>query len=146
MIAPFTFNTAPSIRFGEGLLDEIGPMLAADGHQTALIVTDAGMMATGIIDRALASLAASGITAGLYADVEADPPEAIVHAAVEAARAAGAGMIIGIGGGSSLDVAKLVACYCRDIRHWRRPMVWAMRLARDCPCCWCRQQRAPGQR
>ena len=105
MIAPFTFNTAPSIRFGEGLLDEIGPMIAADGHQTALIVTDAGMMATGIIDRALASLAASGITAGLYADVEADPPEAIVHAAVEAARVAGAGMIIGMGGGSSLDVA-----------------------------------------
>ena len=109
MIAPFTFNTTPSIRFGEGLLDEIGPMLAADDHQTALIVTDAGMMATGIVDRALSSLAASGITTGLYTDVEADPPEAVVHAAVDAARAAGAGMIIGIGGGSSLDVAKLVA-------------------------------------
>ena len=109
MIAPFTFNTAPSIRFGDGLLDKIGPMLAADGHQTAFIVTDAGMMVTGIIDRALASLAASSITTSLYTDVEADPPEAVVHAAVDAARAAGAGMIIGIGGGSSLDVAKLVA-------------------------------------
>ena len=44
-------------------------MLAADDHQTAFIVTDAGMMATGIVDRALSSLAASGITTGLYTNV-----------------------------------------------------------------------------
>ena len=109
MIAPFTFNTPPSIRFGEGLLDEIGPMLAADDHQTALIVTDVGMMATGIGDRALSSLAASGITTGLYTDVEADPPEADEHAEEDAASAAAAGMIIDIGGGYSLAVATLVA-------------------------------------
>ena len=109
MTAPFTFNTSPSIRFGDGLLDDIGAMLAADGHRNAFIVTDPGMMATGIVARAMSSLDAAGIVTGLYSDVEADPPEAVVHAAVDAARAADADMIIGLGGGSSLDVAKLVA-------------------------------------
>ena len=109
MTAPFTFNTSPSIRFGDGLLDDIGAMLAADGHRNAFIVTDPGMMATGIVARAMSSLDAAGIVIGLYSDVEADPPEAVVHAAVDAARAADADMIIGLGGGSSLDVAKLVA-------------------------------------
>ena len=109
MTAPFTFNTSPSIRFGDGLLEDIGAMLAADGHRNAFIVTDPGMMATGIVARAMSSLDAAGIVTGLYSDVEADPPEAVVHAAIDAARAADADMIIGLGGGSSLDVAKLVA-------------------------------------
>ena len=97
MTAPFTFNTSPSIRFGDGLLDDIGAMLAADGHRNAFIVTDPGMMATGIVARAMSSLDAAGIVTGLYSDVEADPPEAVVHAAVDAARAADADMIIGLG-------------------------------------------------
>ena len=86
MTAPFTFNTSPSIRFGDGLLDDIGAMLAADGHRNAFIVTDPGMMATGIVARAMSSLDAAGIVTGLYSDVEADPREAVVHAALDVAK------------------------------------------------------------
>ena len=50
-----------------------------------------------------------GIEVDLFTDVVADPPETVVHSAVRTARLARSNMIIGLGGGSSLDVAKLVA-------------------------------------
>ena len=109
MTAPFTFNTAPSIRFGNGLLADLGSMVAATGQTRVLLVTDPGMMATDIVGQALASLDDAGIESSVYSDVEADPPEAVVHAACDAARAADAGLVIGLGGGSSMDAAKLVA-------------------------------------
>ena len=109
MTAPFTFNTAPSIRFGNGLLADLGSMVAATGQKRVLLVTDPGMMATDIVGQALASLDDAGIESSVYSDVEADPPEAVVHAACDAARAADVGLVIGLGGGSSMDAAKLVA-------------------------------------
>ena len=109
MTKPFIFNTSPSIRFGNGLLEDIGLILSADGHERAFVVTDPGMMATNIVTTAINSLKAAGISAKVYGEVMSDPPESIVLAAVDAARSAKAGIIIGLGGGSSLDVAKLVA-------------------------------------
>jgi alcohol dehydrogenase class IV len=109
VIPPFTFNTAPSIRFGNGLLADLGSMVAATGQARVLLVTDPGMMATDIVGQALASLDDAGIESSVYSDVEADPPESVVHAACDAARAADAGLVIGLGGGSSMDAAKLVA-------------------------------------
>ena len=109
MTKPFIFNTSPSIRFGNGLLKDIGSILSADGHERAFVVTDPGMMATNIVTTAINSLKAAGISANVYGEVMSDPLESIVLAAVDAARSAEAGIIIGLGGGSSLDVAKLVA-------------------------------------
>jgi alcohol dehydrogenase class IV len=109
MVKPFIFNTSPSIRFGDGCLKDIGSILSADGHDSALIVTDPGMVATDIVSEAVHSLEIAGITANLYGEVKSDPPEWVVHAAIDAARSAGANIIIGLGGGSSLDVAKLAA-------------------------------------
>ena len=109
MTKPFIFNTSPSIRFGNGLLKDIGSILSADGHDRAFVVTDPGMMATNIVTTAINSLKAAGISANVYGEVMSDPPESIVLAAIDAARSAEASIIIGLGGGSSLDVAKLVA-------------------------------------
>lgn len=110
MITPFTFNTTPSLRFGAGLINDAGTIIAeTSGAQSALIITDQGMIATGLVDRLTNALTAANITFTIYADVVADPPEAIVHDAVAVARQANADLIIGFGGGSSLDVAKLAA-------------------------------------
>lgn len=105
----FVFNTTRSIEFGAGALSKLGDIARARFGSRALLVTDPGMMRTGIIDKALAILKAAGVEVTLFADVEADPPEAVIHAATDAARAAGVDGVIGLGGGSSLDVAKLVA-------------------------------------
>lgn len=108
-MAPFVFNTTKSIQFGAGSIAKLGDLARATMGTRVLLVTDPGMIRTGIVERALGILKAAGVEPTLYDKVEADPPEAIIHAATDAARAAGATGIIGLGGGSSLDVAKLVA-------------------------------------
>lgn len=72
-----------------------------------------GLIKAGLIGVSLTSLAAEGITATVYSEVLADPPEVSVIAAVDAARLAGADGIVGFGGGSSLDTAKLVSLLVR---------------------------------
>lgn len=106
-MAAFTFNTTPSVRLGAGLLAEIGRIAASELGRNILLVTDPGMMQTGIVERALDALKSAGISVTLFAEVKADPPEDIVLAATEAAK--GKDAVIGLGGGSSLDVAKLAA-------------------------------------
>ena len=74
---PFNFNTSASIRFGAGLLAQLGEMVVNEIGTRVLLVTDPGMMATGIVDKALASLKGAGVEVTLYQDVKADPPEAL---------------------------------------------------------------------
>ena len=106
-MTPFVFNTTPSIRMGAGEIGNLGTISSAIFTGCALIVTDAGMVRTGIVARAEAILQRAGVVVKTYADVVADPPEAVVMGAVNMAE--GCGLVIGIGGGSSLDVAKLAA-------------------------------------
>ncbi len=106
---PFTFNTSKSIQFGVGALNRIGDLVKAQIGERVMLVTDPGMMSTGIIDRTLQILASTGVSVELFKDVEADPPEAVIQKAVEQAKAADIPGVIGLGGGSSLDVAKLVS-------------------------------------
>ncbi|MEO2037834.1 MAG: iron-containing alcohol dehydrogenase, partial [Martelella sp.] len=105
----FAFNTAKSIRFGVGALEELPTLVKAQIGDRIMLVTDPGMMATGIVDRAVDLLRDGGIAVELFGDVEADPPEHVVLSAVAAARSSDAKGVVGLGGGSSLDVAKLVA-------------------------------------
>ena len=95
------------MRFAAGALAEIGALAQAKLGRRVLVVTDAGLVATGVVDRALRYLKEAGVEASLYAAVVADPPTAVVKQAVAASE--GATGVIGLGGGSSLDVAKLVA-------------------------------------
>ncbi|MCU0906214.1 MAG: iron-containing alcohol dehydrogenase [Rhodobacteraceae bacterium] len=109
MTTPFTFNTTRSVRFGSGVLAELPALARPLAGPRVMVVTDPGMMGSGIVDRALDLLREGRMEVTLFSDVQADPPEDVVLAAVAAAQAAGVGGIIGLGGGSSLDVAKLVA-------------------------------------
>ena len=84
-------------------------MVREIGHERALIVSDQGMVSSGIVEKISSLLNDDGIEVDLFTDVVADPPETVVHSAVRTARLARSNMIIGLGGGSSLDVAKLVA-------------------------------------
>ena len=108
-MSPFVFNTTKSIQFGAGSIGKLGDLAKATMGTRALLITDPGMVETGIVERARDILKTAGVEAFLFAKVEADPPEAVIHAATAIARSARAEGIIGLGGGSSLDVAKLVA-------------------------------------
>ena len=108
-MGPFTFNTSKSIQFGAGELAQIGSLARQRIGTRVMLVTDPGMMSTGIIDRALAFLGKAGVEVELFNEVEADPPEAVILKAAEQAQAGKLEGVIGLGGGSSQDVAKLVA-------------------------------------
>ena len=105
----FTFNTSASVEFGAGCLVKLGALASQRLGGHVLLVTDPGMMATGIVERALKLLREAGVETSVFADVVADPPTAMILRAVEVAAAMGATGIVGLGGGSSLDTAKLVA-------------------------------------
>ncbi len=108
-MAQFTFNTVGQIVFGEGVVRRLPEITLARLGRRVLFVTDPGLVASGLIEPVLASLRKAGIEVGVFADVVADPPEAVVEAAVAQAREARAEGVVGLGGGSSMDVAKLVA-------------------------------------
>jgi alcohol dehydrogenase class IV len=105
----FIFNTSASIQFGPGAIAKIGVLANERLGQRVLLVTDPGMMSTGMVERAMAFLAEAGVDAKIFSDVLADPPASMIMKAVETAAEFGATGVIGFGGGSSLDTAKLVA-------------------------------------
>ncbi len=74
-----------------------------------MIVTDGGFLDTGLIDQPRQSLESAGIAVHLYSNVVADPPEAVVLEAAQFATLHKVDLVVGLGGGSSMDVAKLVA-------------------------------------
>ena len=105
----FTFETTPRILCEDGAAARLGPLARDRGIRRALVVTDRGLRDGGVLDGALASLRAAGVDAAVFADVLPDPPESCVDAATAAARAHDADGVIGFGGGSSMDTAKLAA-------------------------------------
>jgi len=107
MMNPFSFNTTRSLRMGAGLAGELGQITRPICGDRVLLVTDPGMMATGLVQQATDCLRAAGVEVTLFDQVQADPPEEIVLQAAQ--QALGKTGVIGFGGGSSLDVAKLAA-------------------------------------
>lgn len=104
----FTFETVPEIVFRAGATQELGAIVAGR-FARPIFITDKGLVDAGRVAPAAASLEKAGLDVLLYDDVEADPPAAKVKAAIEAARSHKADGVIGFGGGSSMDTAKVVA-------------------------------------
>lgn len=127
-MSQFSFETAPKIVCEQGGANRLGEIARSLGIARIFLVTDAGLVKAKLIDGALASLNAAGIAATVFSDVLADPPEVSVQAAVEAARAAGVDGVVGFGGGSSLDTAKLVALLVRTPQAL--PEIYGIGLAR----------------
>ena len=101
-----SFSLLTKILSGTGALNEIPKELQSLNARKALIVTDPGLLTTGIPERIVKSLTAAGLSVDIYSSVEPDPSIKTAEAIAEAALSAGATAFIGIGGGSSLDAAK----------------------------------------
>ena len=127
-MSQFSFETAPRILCEQGGADRLGEVALGLGISHVFLVTDAGLVKAGMIAGALASLAQSKVRVTVFSEVQADPPEHVVEAAVAAARKAGADGVVGFGGGSSLDSAKLVALLVRTPQAL--PDIYGIGLAR----------------
>jgi alcohol dehydrogenase class IV len=107
----FSFSTVPHLVSEAGAAASLGTHVALRFPlaRQAMIVTDPGFLRTGLVDAPARSLNQAGIASHLYSNVVADPPEQVVLTAVEFARQHNIDLVIGLGGGSSMDVAKLIA-------------------------------------
>lgn len=105
----FAFNTTPGIVFRNEASAEAGSHCRKLLGERVLFVTDTGLVSLGLIDKAVASLKEAGATVDIFDEVEADPSLQTVEKATARAATLEATGILGFGGGSSMDVAKLVA-------------------------------------
>jgi alcohol dehydrogenase class IV len=108
------FQTTPSIIIERGASSRLATQVRDLGCASVLVVTDAGVIAARLLDGLRAGLESEGIAVSVFAQVQADPPESVILAAVEAATASNADCVVGLGGGSSLDAAKLAALLARS--------------------------------
>lgn len=107
LMQEFIFNTTPRLICKPGAMDDLGTIMAGLGRKI-LMVTDPGIAHLGLHLGAIEAIKSAGLELAIYDKVEADPREAIVLEATQAALDHQADAIIGFGGGSSMDVAKLV--------------------------------------
>jgi alcohol dehydrogenase class IV len=109
----FEFQTTKSTLVEPGSSGRVGEIARRLGCRSIFLVTDRGILDSGLLEPALKGLAAQGIAVTVYPDVQADPPAYIINEAAGAAIAAKVDGVVGLGGGSSMDVAKLVALLAR---------------------------------
>ncbi|MDC0215928.1 iron-containing alcohol dehydrogenase [Candidatus Pelagibacter sp.] len=104
----FQFNTTPGLRFGCGLAKNSCEEISKKLGTRILFVTDKGLMSLGITKPIIDELSNKG-SIEIFDDVEADPSKKTLLSAIEVGKKFKATGIVGFGGGSSMDVAKLVA-------------------------------------
>ena len=103
------FRTVPRIVMGPGALKQLADEVKALKGQKVLIVTDQGLIAAGLVQKAQDLLATAGIEYAVFGDVEADPRYEIVADCVDMIQRENADLLIGFGGGSPNDIAKVSA-------------------------------------
>lgn len=110
----FSFETAPRIICEQRGVHRLGEISKGLGITRVFLVTDSGLVKAGLVSGAIESLETAGLKVKVFSDVLADPPEKSVLEAVAAATDYGTDGVIGLGGGSSMDTAKLVALLARS--------------------------------
>ncbi len=109
----FTFNTTASIHHEIGGSKKLGELVSGMSSvlhgSTVMFVTDPGIMKLNLANPALDSLSRAGFSIVIFDQVEADPKEQTILDAVNLAQQQGVLAIVGFGGGSSMDVAKLIS-------------------------------------
>lgn len=107
LVGNWSYPTA--IKFGAGRIEELPDACAATGMKRPLLVTDKGLADLPITTATLDILEAAGLGRGLFSDVDPNPNEKNLDAGVEAYSAGGHDGVIAFGGGSGLDLGKMVA-------------------------------------
>lgn len=99
----------PQVKIGPGVIKELPATLLPLGISKVMVVTDQGIIKVGIYDKVKKILEEGGLTVVLEDEVKPDPSIQLVDAIAAKARTAGVQGIIGLGGGSSIDSAKVAA-------------------------------------
>ncbi len=102
----FDFQPQTRVVFGPDAIDQLGELAGGLGGRRVLVVSDKGIIAAGHTDHALSALKKAGLEAQLYEGVHENPTTKDVEDGLVFAQTVGPDLIIGLGGGSSMDCAK----------------------------------------
>ena len=105
----FNFNTTPGIRFGSGQAKHSCKEIFKQLGSRILFITDKGLISLGLTNPTIEELKKMGSVVEIFDDVEADPSQKTLLKAIDTGKKFKATGVIGFGGGSSMDVAKLSA-------------------------------------
>lgn len=105
-LSNFDFILPTVIKFGYGRAEEVGTEAANFGCKKAMIVTDKGIIGAGLLEGISSSLAEKKIPVVIFDEVEPNPRDTTVQRGAEKAAAEAIDLLIAVGGGSSMDVAK----------------------------------------
>ena len=108
----FVYTSAHKIVCENGAAAKLAEHCAKLGITCPLLVTDNGLISAGVLQPAIDNLTANDLTPVINSDIIADPPQGLVEKAVNEAKQQQVDGVIGFGGGSSMDVAKLIAVLC----------------------------------
>lgn len=120
MRTTWTFHTAGQLLFGRNAAAQTGEVVRSLGGRRCLVVTDKILAGAGIAERVTRSLAAAGVDVELFAGGEPEPRVAVAEECIAAGRACEPDVVLGLGGGSNMDLAKITATVlahggtCRD--------------------------------
>ncbi len=106
MIGSFPFRTAKKILFGIGTIEQVGSELRSAGAANAVIITDKTIREAGWPNKVQEALDASGIRSTVWDEAEAEPSAEVGQRAIAFARAGRFDSVVGLGGGSAMDIAK----------------------------------------
>ncbi|WP_437191634.1 iron-containing alcohol dehydrogenase [Planctomicrobium sp. SH527] len=106
LTTPFDFSPRTRVLYGSGTLGRLGELAKEFGCRRTLLVTDSGLKAAGHEDRAVESLQSAGVQVSVFDDVHPNPTTLDIERGTEFARPLGIDLIVGLGGGSSMDCAK----------------------------------------
>ncbi len=104
--------------FDFGALKQLGPSLKMLGVTRPFVVTDQGIKAAGLLDKAIAAIGAD--PAGVYADTPSNPTETAARDAAAQYKESGADGIVALGGGSSMDMGKAVGLMATHEGPWEK--------------------------
>lgn len=110
MRTTWTFHTAGQLVFGPGAVGELGQLVAALRLPRLLVVTDRSLIGAGVWEPARQSLTSSGIELQVFDGGQPEPSLGLAERCLAICGAAAPDGVLGFGGGSNMDLAKVVAC------------------------------------
>ena len=109
MRTTWTFHNAGQLLFGRGAIGQLGEIARNLGARRLLVITDKTLVNAGLVDRVRAPLASAVVSVEVFDGGEPEPPLRAVNDAIAMAADSKPDLLLGLGGGSNMDIAKAVA-------------------------------------
>lgn len=119
MVNQFRYEIPTAIEFGNGVIKDLAKHVKSLGGTKVLVVGDPGVVQAGVVDKLAKPLEDNRIPYVTFSEIEPDPAIQSVEKGLQLAREEGCDLVVGVGGGSSLDTAKAIGLMITNSGHIR---------------------------